>query len=94
MHCSWRAVFLQAVGRDEKETHRARAGRSDMGSDARVRFRKFQESFGLKAGREFVRLNDSNYLNGRNVLNLDFNSVLSTTMIYTHVLNRGGKGGS
>ena len=40
-----------------------------MGSNARVGFRKFQESFGLKEDREFVRSNDLNFLNGWNVLN-------------------------
>jgi hypothetical protein len=36
--------------------------------------------------------NDLNDLNGWNVLNMFLNSVLRTTMICTHVLNRGGKG--
>ena len=57
-----------------------------MGRDARVGFRKFQESYRLKEDREFVRLNHLNDLN------LDFNLVLSSTLIYTHVLNRGGRG--
>ena len=43
-------------------------------------------------GCEFVRLNDLNDLNDRNILILDFNSVLSSKMIYTHVLNVAAEG--
>ena len=49
-----------------------------MGRDARVGFRKFQESFGLKACREVVRSNDLNFLNGWNVLNRCFDLVFVT----------------